>query len=139
MEYTTDGTLLSAVIGGQELWYRFPPSIRVERPGDVLLAASLFPAMRRGEPIEIDRALAVSPRLLKAVQTIQDVFVLWNPMLQRIQVQAERIEEPKRAEEGAGAFFTGGVDGSYTLLKHAGEITHLVFVKGIDMQLDNET
>jgi hypothetical protein len=31
------------------------------------------------------------------------------------------------------------VDGAYTLLKHADEITQLVFVKGIDMQLDNDS
>src|SRR6185503_5425828 len=128
-ECTSEHTLFSAVIGGRELWYRFPPSFRVERPGDVLVAAALFPAMLAEEPLEVDRGLPVSPQLIKGLETIQKVFSSWYPMLHRIRIEA-RVEGGAAANSGVASFFSGGVDGSYTMLKHAEEITHLVFVKG---------
>jgi hypothetical protein len=39
---------------------------------------------------------------------------------------------------GGGSFFSGGADGSYTLLRHRDEITHLISVQGIDVQVDND-
>jgi hypothetical protein len=45
--------------------------------------------------------------------------------------------EQQRAQ-GVGCFFSGGVDSFYTLLKHREEVTHLIFVHGFDIALENE-
>jgi hypothetical protein len=132
-----DHILLSATIDGRELWYKFPPFVELVRLGDALLAASLLPAMLKGETLEIDPALPVSPGLLEKVKNLQEIFSTWHPILRRIEVRA-RAEAAKPAGGGVGCFYSGGVDSAYTLLNHEQEITHLIFVKGIDMQLEND-
>ena len=103
----------------------------MERPGDALLAAALFPAMLQGEPLEIAATLPVSPRLLEGVKTIQNVFSFWYPMLRKIEIHAQ-VEKGKQPDPGVGSFFSAGVDSSYTLLHRADEITHLVFIRGVE-------
>ena len=137
LERRADHIFLSAEIDGRELWYKVPPFVEITRLGDAFLAAALLPAMLKGEPLEIDSALPVSPRLLEKVKTLQEVFSTWYPLLNRVEVRA-RTEAAKRTEGGVCCFFSGGVDSSYTLLTHAEEITHLIFVKGIDMQMEND-
>jgi hypothetical protein len=128
---------LSARVDGFLLWYRFPDDFPVCGRGDPFLAAALLPAMLRNEPLEIDRAAPVSPRLLAGVEDIQQAFRLWYPMFRKIEVQAS-VAEATRSHPGIGSFFSGGVDGCYTLRKHLTSITHLIFAKGIDMQLEND-
>ena len=41
--------------------------------------------------------------------------------------------------EGAMSFFSGGVDGMFTFLKHREELTHVVFINGFDFLLDTGT
>ena len=138
LEQNTEQTLLSAVIGGHELWFSFPPTFCVPRPGDVFVAAAVMPAMLLGEPLEVDPSLPVSRKLLKGLETVQSVFSCWYPMLRKIEIHAQ-AEEGNPSNGGVGSFFSGGVDSGYTFLKHADEISHLIFVKGIDMQLENES
>jgi hypothetical protein len=79
LERTNEHTCLSATIDGRELWYRFPSAFQVPRPGDALVAAVLLPAMLTGEPLELDSALAVSPRLFAGLDAIQTVFIFLVP------------------------------------------------------------
>jgi hypothetical protein len=93
--------------------------------------------MRTGTPLEIDPAVPVSTRLLAASDILQDIFASWYPCLRKVPVRA--VAAPAESlNAGAASFFSGGVDGSYTFLKHEQEITHLLFAKGIDMQLSND-
>ena len=51
------------------------------------------------------------------------------------------IEERKNRKihgQRTGAFFTGGVDSFYTLLKHRNEISDLIYVHGFDVPLSNK-
>jgi len=131
------GAELAGSIDGFRLFFRFPASLQVSKRGDAFLAAALLPAMRASEPIEVDPRYPVSPRLLAGVTSIQDVFATWDPALKRVVVDA-RAEPDSAVNDGVGSFFSGGVDGLYTLLKHADEVTDLLFVQGIDMQVDND-
>lgn len=102
------------------------------------LAAALFPAMKIGQPLQISDV--ISPKLLSATQTIQDIFHRWFPEFLKIPIQAE----PGLADEVShpaevGAFFSGGVDSFYTLLKHQDEITKLIFIHGLDIMLEKTT
>lgn len=122
--------------------------VRYELPGpppptaaDALLAACLLPAMREGATLRIDEP--VSPRLLQAIPTIQEIFVNWQQRFPiysryaRTSVEAPARVPRSRVAERTAAFFTGGVDSFYTVLRHREEIDSLLLVHGFDFSLEN--
>jgi hypothetical protein len=116
-----------------ELWLRTdrPP---VSESADAFLATALIPAMRRGLPLRIEGA--VSPRVLRGAERVQQTMSVWNEALRIVEVEATQLLPQTREASGAvGAFFSGGVDSFYTLQRHRDEITHLVFVHGFDIRL----
>ncbi len=134
---TAEHTRLNGTIGGVGLWYRFPVGCSVATPGNAFLAAALLAAMSRGEALELPEDAPVSPRVMRGADRIQDVFAMWNPALKKVPIRArECCGESQSA--GVAAFFSGGVDATYTLMRHASEITHLIFVWGSDIKLQNE-
>ncbi|HET6631265.1 MAG TPA: hypothetical protein VFG73_00975 [Rhodanobacteraceae bacterium] len=127
---------LSARIDHFHLWYRVPPDCPLSDRGDAFVAAALLPAMHAGEPLEIEGA-AVSPMLLRGAERVQAMVSRWDRRFRRIEIRAETAPAvPTRP--GVGCFFSGGIDGTYTLLRHQEEIDCLVFVKGLDMQVEND-
>jgi hypothetical protein len=118
-----------------EVWFRLPAS-DVASPNETLLASTLFPAMREGRPLQIRRP--ISPRLLGNAPTIQKIFRSWDSRSQEIVIDATPAElAGSNPGPGVGCFFTGGLDSFYTLLKHKVEITHLVFVHGFDVSIND--
>ena len=88
----------------------------------------------------------VSGRLLANVSKIQDVFETWSrdkehrrgwaPRFRHVPVHTTvRPEAPRVSGTGAAAFFTGGVDSFYTVVKRRPELSGLVFVHGFDVAL----
>lgn len=136
-----DATELSASIDGYRLWYRFPNTFAPRVNGNAFLVACLLPAMARGETLDLEPSATVCPQLLQNLDLIQDVFVAWGPVLRipfrRIDIKAN-VATVDSKPHTVGSFFSGGVDGTYTLLRHRDEVSHLIFVKGIDMQLTND-
>jgi hypothetical protein len=128
-----------------EVVFRYPAAYApAGEPGaDPFLAALLVPALVAGEPLVLERP--VSPWLLRRTATVQDILTTWYPARRRIPVTAPvRTATPGDAGRvrGVGAFFSGGVDSCYTLVKSrlglpsaADPITHLIFVKGFDAPL----
>jgi hypothetical protein len=100
------------------------------------LAAALLPAMKVAQPMQISGT--VSPKLLTATQTIQEIFHKWFPSeFQKIQVQTEPdLQDAVSHGTEVGAFFSGGVDSFYTFLKHQDEITKIILIHGFDMKLE---
>lgn len=97
---------------------------------DPFLSAALFPAMKVGQPLHVSGP--VSPKLLEATQTMQDVYHKWFPEFQKILIQADPWLSNRNSPTGeVGAFFSGGVDSFYTLLRHNDEITKLILINGI--------
>ncbi len=96
------------------------------------LAATLLPAMKLGQPMEVSGT--VSPKLLGATQTIQDIFHKWFPSeFQKIQVQAvPGVRDAVCRGTEVGAFFSGGVDSFYTFLKHQDEISKIILIHGFN-------
>jgi hypothetical protein len=122
---------IAAEIDGFRLWYRLPKSYPVSRTGDPFLAAALLPAMAKGEGLDVDPRLPVSPKLLRNLQILQEIHHCWNPGLKIIPIKAATATvEP--LNKGAFSFFSGGVDSTYTLLKRKDEISHIVFIQGFD-------
>jgi hypothetical protein len=127
---------------GFHLWFETeaPGADAPPYPGDVLAAALLPLAMTRREPLRIEAP--VSDRLRRNLDTAQDILVRWIPGARRMDVQAHRppAAGAMPGGRGVGAFFTGGVDSFYTLLKNLrehpagdGALTHLVYVEGFDL------
>ena len=111
---------------------------------DGLVPAALLPAMRLGEPLELE--FPVSPRLLHSLDAIQAIFACWaehaaietgvEAPFRRVPVTAPPRTGPAPARAGGAAcFFTAGVDSIYSVLKHREELTALVFVHGFDVPL----
>ncbi len=119
---------VSAEVDGLRLSYRLPRSSRVSRLGDAFVAHALFPAMARGETIEVDPELPVSPKFLANCEVLQEIFHTWNPVLKRISVRASAAPAPP-LDEGTMCFFSGGVDSTFTFLKHQDEIDHVVYIR----------
>lgn len=121
-----------------EIWFRVPEGFLPGQSGDPFLAACLIPCMKLGLPLHIHAP--VSGQLLNSVQTIQQIFHKWYPDLVVVPVEAEGMEGPElqRARQSA-AFFSGGLDSFYTVLKNLAHIDHLIFVHGFDVDLKNET
>jgi hypothetical protein len=128
---------ISADIDGFRLWYRLPKAHPFSRSGDPFLSIALLPAMLKGEALEIDPSLPVSPKLLGNTALLQEVHHAWNPLLKMIPIRAKTAPaEP--INNGAFSFFSGGVDSTYTFLKRQQEISHVVFIHGFDFLLDPE-
>lgn len=135
-----DGAIeLAAEIAGHQLWFRLPAGREVELRGEPFVCAALVAAMRAGVAVEVDPALPVSEAFLDGVARYMNAMRLWAPALGHrmhiVPVQARTA--PTRATAGRGAFFSGGVDGMFTLLEARDVLDAGVFVHGIDFQLDN--
>ena len=124
-------TMVSAIIDGFRLWYRLPRAFPFVRAGDPFVAAALLPAMARGESLDVDPDLPVSPLLLAGLARLQAIHHSWNRALKVIPVRA--VASPAAsAHAGTMTFFSGGVDSTFTLLQRKTEISHLVFIQGFD-------
>ncbi len=101
------------------------------------LPAVLLAAMLKRATIRMSGD--VSARLLSSLTTIQDIFHVWSPRhLYPVPIEGAAPTPPRpRIGQGIGCFFTGGVDSWYSVLKHRDEITHLVYVHGFDVRLED--
>lgn len=96
---------VSAIVDGYRRWYRVPCTYQVSRSGDPFLAAALLPAMLRGESIEIDPTLIVSPKLIENIGILQEIHNCWNPAFKIISILAKMGIEPS-INDGTMSFFS---------------------------------
>ena len=88
--------------------------------------------MRTRRPLRV--AGPVSGPLLVNAGAAQDVLESFSGgSLRRVEVVADAVDPPRPPASGVGVFYSGGVDSFYTLLRRSDEITHLVFVRGLDV------
>jgi hypothetical protein len=114
---------------------------------DVPLAANPDAAFVAGLPVAMGLASSlavpagVSPDLLRASRTIQEMLTIWNPALRPVEVVAEPASvaagAPASERRGTAAFFTCGVDSFYTVLKRREEIDAVVYAHGLDLPRDD--
>jgi len=128
---------ISADMNGYRLWYRFPSEYNISATGDPFMVAGFFPAMSIGERLEIEKSVSISPKLVKGIMQLQDIFSCWNPILKKFKIIGnENILESSNS--GVTSFYSGGIDGLYTLKMHKDEITHLVYINGFDFEISPE-
>ncbi|HYQ79072.1 MAG TPA: hypothetical protein VEP91_08210 [Solirubrobacterales bacterium] len=106
---------------------------------DLTLAANPDAAFVAALPVAMGLASSlsvpgrVSPALLSASDTIQDVLAGWHPHLQRVELEAEPATVPAPGPSKTAAFFTCGVDSFYTVLSRREEIDAVVYAHGLDL------
>jgi hypothetical protein len=101
------------------------------------LASVLLPCMKTGGGPLIANG-EVSSKFITGLSTIQDIYCSWRNSLHRAQIRsATPAQKTSQSAKRVGAFFSGGVDSFYTLIKRKEEITDLIFVHGFDIELDN--
>jgi hypothetical protein len=124
-----------------EIWFEYPSfcSPAVLGEADAFLPILLVASMEYGERLVVTHE--VSRAIVENLDDIQDIFALWYPdEMKRIDVEIPNTVERSRLESGASAaFFSGGVDSFYTLLKSrqraadfASPLTHLLYMKGVE-------
>ena len=97
------------------------------------LAALLVPAMvSHKDLVEIDGP--VSATLHENVRMVQPIYQSWIPHARPVEVRAaEVIEDNTPAGPYEAAFFSGGVDALYTMVRNRHTLTHLILLDGFDI------
>ena len=131
--------LISALVGPYPIWYRVSSEYSIA-PNDAtcFLSSALVPAMLIGRDITVDPEYFISQNLMDNLDRIQEIFTCWNPIFKKISVQA-RTKTLNSSGVNCSAFFSGGVDGSYTLLKHKDILENLILINGFDFNMDSNT
>jgi hypothetical protein len=79
-------------------------------------ALALRAAMKLGVPLVVEHPL--SARFLDGLEQMQAITRLWFPELTRIEIEHGGIAPPAPPGPRSGVLFSGGVDSTYTALKH---------------------
>jgi hypothetical protein len=101
------------------LWYRVPSNYgnRLTPSCDPFVIATIFSAMSRGADLVVHGE--VSPSLLQNLTEFQVVWATWSPQhYTPVEIIPEVEREAVKAEGGAIASFSGGVDSCFTALRH---------------------
>lgn len=97
--------------------------------GTPWLAPSTVIAMKTGASVRI---ASVDGAALENAEKAQAVLAAWFGDLRPVHVHAAATG-PRPAGVGVGCFFSGGVDSFFSALRHSKDITHLIFVRGFDI------
>jgi hypothetical protein len=108
----------------------------LDRSGNAFVPTLLLLAGVLGERLRLEGT--VSPLLLKNTDKASGLFESWW-RIKPVAVEAEAVCSHRSAGEGAGLFFTRGVDSWHSALRdrsleNPGRITHLIYAPDFDRQ-----
>jgi hypothetical protein len=132
----TNGPLLSARVGDQDLWFRVGAGVEPTCSADPFIAAALLPSMLQGSSLDVD--YPVSETLVQNLEELQDIYHCWNPELRKVAIRCRTVSSPAPVQR-VGSFYSGGVDSNHSFLRHQGEITDLIVISGFDFEMDQDT
>jgi hypothetical protein len=128
----------SACIDGCRIWYRAPEHLFAALSATPFVMAALPLAMKAGRRLVVESDLPVCDWFAGAVPELEAVYMGWfSAEMQQVACDFNTGPDVNRLL-GTASFFSGGVDGTYTALSRRGGIDALLFVAGIDIQLDNQ-
>lgn len=126
-------------------WFDVPEDCAefISNSGNPWLVCLLPLAVTLGESLRI--SLPVDRLLLENAEKLMRIWKCWYPRLHIIPIEADSIEDQGGSRpQKTAAFFSGGVDSFFTVLRHSGEntisgisIDDLLTVRGFDIRLDN--
>lgn len=120
------------------LWLTAPDHGPLPAEGDPILTGLIVPAMVLREDLEIEAP--VSAELLdRARERMEPFFRRQFPETRGIEIRAAETVPPASdpPAQAVAAFYSGGVDSSYTLHRNRDRLTHLIFVRGFDLPNDD--
>ena len=117
-------TRLSALVGGEEIWFEMPADVASEPRGELFLAMGLFLAINRSEDLVFAPDLPLCPDLLTRLPYILKILKQWNPEFRLPRVEAAAKPVPARPGMVVSSF-SGGIDSTFTFSRHRDKITHL--------------
>ena len=129
------------------MWFGVPAgqSANVAADADPFLPVLMIVGMAHHLPLEVPE---VSTELLHGCSRVMEIYEAWSTelgdSLRRMPIRASGRPRERRGR-AAGAFFSGGVDSTYTVLRNhdryppgdARRIQYLVLGHGLDVPLDN--
>lgn len=123
-------------------WFDFPDEYKndISLNGNPWVALLLPLAMKLGEPLKI--SLPVDAKLRVNLDKLQTIWKCWYPYLKNIQIETNgTLPVLKMDSRSTAAFFSGGVDSFFTVLRHQNDpdsgydIDYLLTVWGFDISL----
>jgi hypothetical protein len=125
------------------LWFDLPRELAAEvgSTGDAWLVSLLPLALTLQERIALV-GLPVDSLLLDNMSRLMAIWSAWYPGLSPVPIEAEVIQSgPAKRNRRRAAFFSGGVDSFYTLLRNQAQglelIDDLIFLHGADIPIHN--
>ncbi len=135
----TDGNRITAQIiapRGVETQVTTESNYKLDHSATPWLAPLLVAGMRKGWNIGFSDP--VDSFALRGAVAAQNILVDWYPKrFRQISVSAEPTQVVSGAK-GVGCFFSGGVDSFYSAITQSDRISHLIFVHGFDIAVDDE-
>lgn len=124
------------------VWIEVPRDVDsdADERGDAWICAFLPLAVSRGEPLRV--ALPVDAALVENLERVMDIWRGWDPALAPVPLECETASAGREGSADA-AFFSGGVDSMFTVLRGRSELPdggrvdlrRLITVHGFDIPL----
>jgi len=107
------------------------------QPGlDAALPLALLAAMKLRRPIRVKGALSAT--YLAGVRQVMALFEASFDEYFAVPIEADSMYQPApQAGPRKAAFFSGGVDSFFTLIKGQEELTDILYIHGFDVRLDD--
>ena len=91
-----------------------PPPLEVH---DFAVLAVLLTAMREGRAVHVEGP--VTEQLIRGLEEFQEAWSIWRPRFTPVRITADQIIPAETPTTRRGMFaFSGGVDGTFALLRH---------------------
>lgn len=146
-EFGKDYVTRTMHLDGKSIYFKTKSDVDIPplQNWDFAVLASVFTAMRKRQPLHV--CGPVSKSLLRNLEDFQEVWAIWLPDLYAIiPITADHEIDSTPTSNKNGVFaFSGGLDSSFTLLRHqikdAGRRTvtpkAAVLINGFDLSLSN--
>lgn len=125
------------MVDGEELWYECSGEILQPVP-EAVVCALLMTSLQRHCRIEMTDA--VDAAFLANLEELLAVWEVWwvTPRLRPRARPSATVDGKDYRLKGKAVFFSGGVDSFYSLLREGLDVSHLIFVHGFDIPIQDE-
>lgn len=123
--------------GSFEVWINRMIEPRAEALGAACAAFFLLPAMSAGARLVLDAPLPEA--MGESLRVLGEIHSAWYPETfpAPVDVLAPFSRDEVSGSSGSALFFSGGVDSTFSLLRHQSSVSALIFVIGFDIAAGN--
>ena len=107
--------------------------IALRPTGDALLCLGLSPALEVAAPLKVGSP--ISKEMKRQADRVAGLLCHWYVGLNAMEVAATISAAPPGTAQGRALFYSAGVDSSFSMVRAADDITHLVTLIGADIPL----